>query len=288
MILVTLGTQDKDFSRLLKAIDKEIEKGNIKEKVIVQAGYTKYESKNMEIFDLIEPKELHQLVKKCTLLITHGGVGSILDGMKENKVIIAASRLKKYKEHTNDHQKQIVKSFADKGYILELRDFSKLDKLLEKAKNFKPVKFKSNTANFIKGLTNYIEEDHHTSWFNQFRTLCSSGYMGIILNIINIFIFCLLFGKVNFYLNLLISYGITFILSFIFNMMIDVNYNHKLKQFVIVRAMILVLDLDLMYIFNEMIHYHPIYSKFITNIILMVISYIVIKFCFKERITNKK
>ena len=111
MILVTLGTQDKDFSRLLKAIDREIEKGNIKEKVIVQAGYTKYESKNMEIFDLIEPKKLHQLVKKCTLLITHGGVGSILDGMKENKVIIAASRLKKYKEHTNDHQKQIVKRY---------------------------------------------------------------------------------------------------------------------------------------------------------------------------------
>ncbi len=38
MILVTLGTQDKQFFRLLKAIDDEIEKGNIKDKVIVQAG----------------------------------------------------------------------------------------------------------------------------------------------------------------------------------------------------------------------------------------------------------
>ena len=35
MILVTLGTQDKSFVRLLKAIDREIKKGNIKEKVIV-------------------------------------------------------------------------------------------------------------------------------------------------------------------------------------------------------------------------------------------------------------
>lgn len=32
MILVTLGTQDKSFDRLLKAIDKEIENKNIKEK----------------------------------------------------------------------------------------------------------------------------------------------------------------------------------------------------------------------------------------------------------------
>ena len=47
MILVTLGTQDKGFERLLKQVDEEIKKGNIREKVVVQAGYTKYESPNM-------------------------------------------------------------------------------------------------------------------------------------------------------------------------------------------------------------------------------------------------
>lgn len=95
MILVTLGTQDKDFSRLLKAIDNEIEKKHITDKVIVQAGTTKYESNNMEIFDLISKDELSKLVEKCDLLITHGGVGSILDGIKNNKKIIAAARIKK-------------------------------------------------------------------------------------------------------------------------------------------------------------------------------------------------
>ena len=48
MILVTLGTQDKSFERLLK-IDELIDKQVIKEEVIVQAGHTKYESNNMEI-----------------------------------------------------------------------------------------------------------------------------------------------------------------------------------------------------------------------------------------------
>ena len=51
MIFVTLGTQDKKFPRLLQALDKAIEKGEIEEKVIVQAGNTKYESENMDIFD---------------------------------------------------------------------------------------------------------------------------------------------------------------------------------------------------------------------------------------------
>lgn len=134
LILVTLGTQDKGFERLLKQIDLEIEKNNIKEKVIVQAGYTKYNSSNMEIFDFISSGEFEKLVNKSRIIITHGGVGSILSGVKKGKVVIAAPRLKKYKEHTNDHQKQIVKEFADRGYILELRDFSKLGKFFRRQK----------------------------------------------------------------------------------------------------------------------------------------------------------
>ena len=36
MIFVTLGTQDKSFERLLRDIQKQIDLGNIKEKVVVQ------------------------------------------------------------------------------------------------------------------------------------------------------------------------------------------------------------------------------------------------------------
>ena len=50
LIFVTLGTQDKEFTRLLKILDKEIQKGLIKD-VVVQAGFTKYKSKRMKIFE---------------------------------------------------------------------------------------------------------------------------------------------------------------------------------------------------------------------------------------------
>ena len=157
MILVTLGTQDKDFKRLLVAIDREIEKKNIKDKVIVQAGTTKYESKNMEIFDLIPTDKFDELMNECDLLITHGGVGSILTGVTKNKKVIAAARLAKYNEHVNDHQLQIIENFTKHNYILGLKDFSKLGKMLEKAKTFKPKPFVSNTDNFIKLIENYID-----------------------------------------------------------------------------------------------------------------------------------
>ena len=157
MILVTLGTQDKDFSRLLKAVEKQIEKGIIKDKVVAQIGTTKYKSDLMETFDLIPSDKFNELMSECDVLITHGGVGSILAGLKENKKVIAAARLSKYKEHVNDHQLEIIDKFTKAGYILELKDFEKLDKILKKCETFKPKKYKSNTENMVKLIEDYID-----------------------------------------------------------------------------------------------------------------------------------
>ena len=160
MILVTLGTQDKNFKRLLDAVQKQIDNGNIKDEVIVQSGCTKYESKDMKIFDLIDQDEFKKLISECDLLITHGGVGSILTGLKNNKKVIAAARLSKYKEHMNNHQLQIIEKFTKSGYILELKDFDKLDEVINNSKKFKPKKYQSNTDNMVKLISDYIDNDN--------------------------------------------------------------------------------------------------------------------------------
>jgi len=157
MILVTLGTQDKSFVRLLNAIQKQIDNGNIKDRVVVQAGYTAFESKEMEIFDYMLKDDFEKFMATCDLLITHGGVGSIMTGINAEKKIIAAARLKEFGEHTNDHQIQIVERFNRDGYVIALNDFDKLDEALEKAKKLKVKKYKSNTNNLIKYLESYID-----------------------------------------------------------------------------------------------------------------------------------
>jgi len=159
MIFVTLGTQDKSFTRLLEMIDKEIMNGNIKEKVIVQAGFTKYNTKNMQIFSLLDKDDFDKYIKECDLLITHGGVGSILTGLKNNKKVIACPRLAKYNEHMNDHQVQIIKRFTDAGFILPLNENDKLSDVLNKVKTFKPNKYTSNTVNMIELISNYIDNN---------------------------------------------------------------------------------------------------------------------------------
>lgn len=159
MIFVTLGTQDKVFTRLLKDIESEIDNGNIKEKVIVQAGFTKYESEKMQIFDLLPKEDFDKYINECDLLITHGGVGSILTGLKHNKKVIAAPRLAKYNEHMNDHQKQIIERFSSDGYILAYNEGDKLSDVLAMVKEFKPKKYISNTDKFMKIIKDFIDKN---------------------------------------------------------------------------------------------------------------------------------
>ena len=275
MILVTLGTQDKSFERLLKALDKAVAKGKIKEKIIVQAGCTEYKSKNMEIFDLTSPEELDKLVKKCSLLITHGGVGSILTGIKYNKPIIAAARLSEYKEHTNDHQKQIIKEFVKSGYILELEDFDNLDKLIKQAKKFKPKEFKSNTNKFIKNIENYIEDDNHTSWFNKVLNLVSSGYRTILGTIISIFIFNILIPNVKLIPSLAISILTVIVLNLL--MIIITRTNINKKKYLINNIVCFIIDFCLTYLFIYNVNIEVVISKIIVSFITLITSLIISK-----------
>ena len=159
MILVTLGTQDKQFYRILEALEDKLDKHLIDDEVIVQAGCSAdFKSKHMKIFDLIPMDEFDEMIKKCDLLITHGGVGSIITGLKNNKKVIAAARLSKYNEHVNDHQLQIIDNFSKEGYILKLDNFDDIDKLIKDSSKFKPKKFKSNTDNMIDLIDREIEK----------------------------------------------------------------------------------------------------------------------------------
>lgn len=157
MILVLLGTQDKPFTRLLEAVQKQIDKKIIKEEVIVQAGHTKFDSKDMKIFDLMPNEDILKYEEKADLIITHGGVATIMECLRKGKKIIAAARLEKYKENKNDHQLQIIEAFFESGHILKLDNFDDLGKLIKNIKGFKPKKVINNTNNMVKLIEDYIE-----------------------------------------------------------------------------------------------------------------------------------
>ena len=158
MIFVMLGTQNNSFIRLLEQVEKCIENGTITEKVIVQSGYTKYKSDKMKVFDLIPRDELEKYQNEASLIITHGGVGSIVSSIKKGKKVIAVPRLHKYEEHVNDHQKDIVELFNKKKYIIGINDVNELEQAIKEAKKFKPEKYISDNSKLINIVDKFIEK----------------------------------------------------------------------------------------------------------------------------------
>ena len=189
MILVTLGTQDKEFTRLLKEIDRLIDKKVICDKVIVQAGYTKYKSKNMLIFDYLPKKELEEYMKEASFIITHAGVGSVFDALKKDKKVIAVARLSKYKEHNNDHQLELLEEFSKEKLVIPVVEIAELENAIKKIDSFVPSKYESNNKNMVNLVSNYIDSNESgglVKILNKYREVIMYLIFGVLTTLVSV------------------------------------------------------------------------------------------------------
>ena len=118
LIFVTLGTQDKQFKRLLEAVDKL----DIDDKIIAQTGSTEFKSDKIEIHKYLSQRKFNQYMEDADMIITHAGVGTIIAGLKLHKKMIVAARKAEYKEHVNDHQIELATKLEQLGCILAYQD----------------------------------------------------------------------------------------------------------------------------------------------------------------------
>lgn len=156
MIFVTVGTHTQSFNRLLKEIDRLVASKKLKENVVAQIGHSSYEPKSIEWFRFTTFEKLNKLYKNTKLFVTHGGAGSILNGLSNGKPVVVVPRLKKYKEHVNDHQLDLVKALENKEKIIAVYDIKNLLKAISSAKKFGKVRTENKICNeiekFLEGL----------------------------------------------------------------------------------------------------------------------------------------
>lgn len=153
-----LGTQDKTFNRLIKEVSKLVEEKVINEEVIVQCGNTNVKVKNLKMFKFLNSDELNKYIVQSKYIITHGGVGSILDCLNNNKKVIAVARRSKYNEHVNDHQVQIIEEFTRLNYILGCKDVSELADKISLIDEFSPSNYESNNENFVNLIDSFLQD----------------------------------------------------------------------------------------------------------------------------------
>lgn len=132
MIFVTVGTHEQPFNRLVKKVDDLVAQGNIKEKVVIQTGFSTYIATHCETHKMMSFDEMQQALKDARIVITHGGPSSFIEALQFGKVPIVVPRRAEYNEHVNDHQVDFTKLIEKRmNNIIPVYDLKKLGETIE-------------------------------------------------------------------------------------------------------------------------------------------------------------
>jgi len=157
LIFVTVGSQKFQFNRLLQQIDRLIEEQKVSSKeVFAQTGYSTYEPRFYSFKKFLNKEEFLEVIEKSEIIVTHGGTGSIINGVKKGKKVIGIPRTVQYGEHVDNHQFEIIERFTSSNMIYGIFDICDLENAIKKVKGIKFRKYESNTRNIIDILEVYL------------------------------------------------------------------------------------------------------------------------------------
>ena len=163
MIFVTVGTHEQPFNRLVKKIDDLVADGTIKEKVVIQTGFSTYQPVHCDNHKMMSFEEMQNTLKEARIVITHGGPSSFIEALQFGKVPIVVPRQEKYHEHVNNHQVDFTELIDRKmNNIIPVYNTEKLKDTLLNYENIVLTKNSGENSNnklFNKKLENIINDN---------------------------------------------------------------------------------------------------------------------------------
>jgi exopolysaccharide biosynthesis glucuronosyltransferase PssE len=138
VIFVTTGNFDTGFDRLVRAVDRLFAEGVLTGKGLAQIAGGSYEPSHLRWQRMLLPAEYDQAMLEATLIIAHGGAGTVRAAAALGKPIIVMPRRAAKKEHYNDHQVATCAIYEQKGLALVAQDETELPGLVTAAGDFVP------------------------------------------------------------------------------------------------------------------------------------------------------
>ena len=142
MVFVTVGNATQQFRRLLDAIDLAAESGSfVSDPVFIQSGHNPdFQSRRCEVKQFVSMDEFENLMAEANLIICHGGCTQ-LHAIRLGKVPVVMPRRKKYREHVNDHQLELVSALASERKIVPAYEVEDLAAAIAEARrlNRQPI-----------------------------------------------------------------------------------------------------------------------------------------------------
>ena len=128
MIFVTVGTHQQPFTRLIRALD-----ALPSAELVVQHGFAEAPHGVARAVRFMPFPEMLENFQRADTVITHAGVGSILCATNVGHVPIVVPRLKRHREHVDDHQLELMHALQDAGGVRVILDVGLLARAVAEA-----------------------------------------------------------------------------------------------------------------------------------------------------------
>jgi len=166
-IFVVMGTRPENFTRPLEEIDRLIDEGLIRKKVIAQLGHARYKPRNFGSFQFCSRELFELLIYNSDLVINGNGAGTISSCLKYRKPVILAPRLYNLGE-IQIKNLDIAIEFNDLNLIRTVYDMKELYKAIQ---TIEPPKIDILASDM--GICKIIQEQIDV-WINKSRKVKNS------------------------------------------------------------------------------------------------------------------
>jgi UDP-N-acetylglucosamine transferase subunit ALG13 len=130
VILVTVGTNEAPFDRLLEAVAAL----STSEEIVVQHGSSAIVPANAaRTYDFLLFDDLVREMRASRVVVTHAGIGSIMTALSCGRRPVVAARLVANREAVDDHQLPVARRLQEAGLVTLVEDLARLEDALAKA-----------------------------------------------------------------------------------------------------------------------------------------------------------
>ena len=122
MIFVTVGTHQQPFDRLLDGVAPLAELDDL----VVQHGNGRAPAAAGVAIPFLGWSEMVAYMERANVVVSHGGVGSILLARRAGHIPVVVPRRHAHGEHVDDHQLEVVRCLEHRGEIVAVHDVERL------------------------------------------------------------------------------------------------------------------------------------------------------------------
>ena len=116
LLFATVGAT-LPFDRLVSAVAGLKADGTIPERVLIQTGIGGLAPQSVETRETLPFDEVQATLKRASIVVCHGGTGSMITALREGCHVIVMPRLSTLGEHYDDHQSEITEAFVKRGLV---------------------------------------------------------------------------------------------------------------------------------------------------------------------------